>query len=107
MITETEFLNAINVINKYKKQITEQLEKIKTNLVEIDFSHLSLDENTNVRDCGLSKRALHILLCLDIEKLGELKEFKKSDLLKLRNSGKVSINEIEKCLFQAGIVIDA
>ena len=107
MITETEFLNAINVINKYKQQITEQLEKIKINLVEIDFSHLSLDENTNVRDCGLSKRALNILLCLDIKKIGELKEFKKSDLLKLRNSGKVSVDEIEKCLFQAGIVIDA
>ena len=105
MITEQEFLNAIEIINNYKKQVTEQFEKMKTTLDEKEFTHLILDDSTSIWDSGLSVKSINILKAVEIEKLGDLREYKKTDLFRFRGLGKKGFNEIEKCLLQAGIVL--
>lgn len=105
MITEKQFLEAIDIINQYKKQVTEQFEKMKIDLDEKEFTHLILDENTTLWDSGLSVKSINILKAVEVEKLGDLKGYKKTDLFRFRGLGKKGFNEIEKCLLQAGIVL--
>ena len=92
-------------VNQYKKQVTEQYEKMKIDLDKKEFTHLILDENTHIYNSGLSVKILNILVWAKVEKLGDLKTFKKKDLLRFRGLGKKCFNEIEKCLLQAGIVL--
>jgi DNA-directed RNA polymerase alpha subunit len=105
MITREEFLNAIETINSYKKQLTEPFEKMKADLDNKDFSYLILNENTSVFECNLSTIIPRILRDNDIKKLGDLKNFKKKDLLSFWSFGKKHLSELERCLFQAGIIL--
>lgn len=49
-------------------------------------------------DCELSVRALNCLNSADIKTLGDLLKYSKNDLLKFRNFGKRSLNELEEFL---------
>ena len=49
-------------------------------------------------DMGLSVRALNCLKSADVETLGELVVFNKTDLLKFRNFGKKSLTELDEML---------
>jgi DNA-directed RNA polymerase alpha subunit len=105
MITKEEFLKALDTVNNYKIQVTEQYEKMKLSLDEKDFSHLVLTPKTKVIDSGLSFSSMNVLKACDIYYLGEMEQFKRKDFLLFRNIGKKKLAEIEKCLFQAGIVL--
>ena len=54
-------------------------------------------------DLDLSVRALNCLKAADVETLGELVSFAKSDLLKFRNFGKKSITELEDLIESKGL----
>ena len=49
-------------------------------------------------DMGLSVRALNCLKSADVETLGELVVYNKTDLLKFRNFGKKSLTELDEML---------
>ncbi|MBN2638119.1 MAG: DNA-directed RNA polymerase subunit alpha [Bacteroidales bacterium] len=51
---------------------------------------------TKLVDMDLSVRALNCLKAADVETLGELVSYNKNDLLKFRNFGKKSLNELEQ-----------
>ena len=53
---------------------------------------------TKLVDMGLSVRALNCLKSAEVETLGELVAFNKTDLLKFRNFGKKSLSELEELL---------
>ena len=53
---------------------------------------------TKLVDMDLSVRALHCLKSADVETLGELVVFNKTDLLKFRNFGKKSLTELDELL---------
>ena len=53
---------------------------------------------TKLVDMDLSVRALNCLKAADVETLGELVVFNKSDLLKFRNFGKKSLTELDQLL---------
>lgn len=53
---------------------------------------------TKLVDMDLSVRALNCLKAADVETLGELVQFNKSDLLKFRNFGKKSLTELDDLL---------
>lgn len=105
MITEQEFLNAIEIVNNYKKQVKEQFEKAFAVLEKEKFSHLTLNKNTSIYDSGLSVRNMNILKACDISVLGDLMDFSKSELLQFRGLGKAGFLELEECLLHAGIVL--
>ena len=49
-------------------------------------------------DMDLSVRALNCLKAADVETLGDLVQFKKTDLLTFRNFGKKSLTELDDLL---------
>lgn len=51
----------------------------------------------------LSERTINCLKAADIETLGDLVQYKKKDLLKLRNFGKKSLYEVEKLVELNGL----
>ena len=53
---------------------------------------------TKLTDMNLSVRALNCLKAAEVDTLGELVQFNKSDLLKFRNFGKKSLTELDDLL---------
>ena len=58
---------------------------------------------TKLVDLDLSVRALNCLKAAEVETLGDLVKFNKSDLLKFRNFGKKSLTELEDLLSQMNL----
>lgn len=58
---------------------------------------------TKLVDMDLSVRALNCLKSADVETLGELVVFNKTDLLKFRNFGKKSLTELDELLANLGL----
>ncbi len=81
-------------------------EKITLDTTEVDGSEEFDEEILHMRqllksklvDMDLSVRALNCLKAADVETLGELVVFNKTDLLKFRNFGKKSLTELEDLL---------
>lgn len=71
--------------------------KPKTPVEELDENTLHMRQllNTKLVDLDLSVRALNCLKAADVETLGELVSYSKTDLLKFRNFGKKSLTELE------------
>ncbi len=67
---------------EFDEQVLHMRQLLKTKLVDMD----------------LSVRALNCLKAADVETLGELVVFNKSDLLKFRNFGKKSLTELDQLL---------
>ena len=57
--------------------------------------HIRQMLKTKLTDMDLSVRALNCLKAAEVETLGELVAYNKSDLLKFRNFGKKSLTELE------------
>ena len=53
---------------------------------------------TKLVDMNLSVRALNCLKAADVETLGDLVQYNKTDLLKFRNFGKKSLTELDELL---------
>ena len=60
--------------------------------------HMRQQLKTMLVDMTLSVRALNCLKAAEVETLGELVQLNKSDLLKFRNFGKKSLNELDDLL---------
>jgi DNA-directed RNA polymerase subunit alpha len=81
-------------------------EKITLDTTEVDGGEEFDEEILHMRqllksklvDMDLSVRALNCLKAADVETLGELVVFNKTDLLKFRNFGKKSLTELEDLL---------
>ena len=75
------------------------LDESKAVAEEDDFDeddlHMRQLLNTKLTDMELSVRALNCLKAAEVDTLGELVAFPKSDLLKFRNFGKKSLTELE------------
>lgn len=68
-----------------------------------DSLHMRQLLKTKLVDIELSVRALNCLKAADVETLGELVQFQKSDLLKFRNFGKKSLSEIDEVIEAKGL----
>ena len=62
--------------------------------------------NMKVQDTELSVRSLNCLMSADIETIGDLVTWSKRKLSRIRNFGKISINEVEKMLESKGLRLD-
>lgn len=72
--------------------------EVKSSVEEFDEDSLHMRQllKTRLIDMDLSVRALNCLKAADVETLGELVQFNKSDLLKFRNFGKKSLTELDE-----------
>ena len=86
-------------------------EKIALDITEPDENEVFDEEILHMRqllksklvDMDLSVRALNCLKSAEVETLGELVVFNKTDLLKFRNFGKKSLTELEELLGNLGL----
>jgi DNA-directed RNA polymerase subunit alpha len=58
---------------------------------------------TKLVDLDLSVRALNCLKAADVDTLGELVQYNRTDLLKFRNFGKKSLTELDDLLLGMGL----
>lgn len=107
MITEKEFSEAIDVIISYKKQVLKTSKKMFDVLNEIDFLELEVNEDSYIRHCGFSVRAINCLLRFDENLcfLKDINKYSKSELFNTYMIGEKTIQEIESKLLEAGIVL--
>ena len=63
-----------------------------------EILHMRQLLKTRLVDMNLSVRALNCLKAADVETLGDLVQYNKTDLLKFRNFGKKSITELDDLL---------
>ena len=77
----------------------------KSETEEFDESALQMRQilKKKLSDMDLSVRALNCLKAADIESLGDLVSYKKTDLLKFRNFGKKSLTELEDLIENNGL----
>lgn len=68
-----------------------------------DILHMRQLLKTKLVDMDLSVRALNCLKAADVETLGDLVQYDKNDLLKFRNFGKKSLNELEDLVEMKGL----
>ena len=73
--------------DKYDEEILHMRQLLKTKLVDMD----------------LSVRALNCLKAAEVDTLGDLVTFTKSDLMKFRNFGKKSLTELDELVETKGL----
>ena len=78
-----------------EKITLETLKKTPTEEFDETSLHMRQLLKTKLVDMDLSVRALNCLKAADVETLGDLVSYNKSDLLKFRNFGKKSLTELE------------
>jgi DNA-directed RNA polymerase subunit alpha len=79
-----------------EKITLETKEKTPTEELDENTLHMRQLLSTKLVDMDLSVRALNCLKAADVDTLGDLVSFNKSDLLKFRNFGKKSLTELEE-----------
>ena len=86
------------------EKITLEMDE-KSETEEFDESALQMRQilKKKLSDMDLSVRALNCLNAADIESLGDLVSYKKTDLLKFRNFGKKSLTELEDLIENNGL----
>ncbi len=79
--------------------------EVKSETEEFDETSLHMRQllKTKLVDMDLSVRALNCLKAADVETLGDLVSYAKSDLLKFRNFGKKSLTELEDLVDNKGL----
>jgi DNA-directed RNA polymerase subunit alpha len=78
-----------------EKITLESIKKTPTEEFDETSLHMRQLLKTKLVDMDLSVRALNCLKAADVETLGDLVSYNKSDLLKFRNFGKKSLTELE------------
>ena len=71
----------------------------------LDDEHLRMRQllNQRLQDMDLSVRALNCLRAAEVDTLGQLVKYHRSDLLKFRNFGKKSLTELDELLERNGL----
>lgn len=81
----------------------ETTEAEGTEEIDEEILHMRQLLKTKLVDMDLSVRALNCLKSAEVETLGELVAFNKTDLLKFRNFGKKSLTELDDLLANLGL----
>jgi DNA-directed RNA polymerase subunit alpha len=86
------------------ERITLEADEIaETETYDEESLHMRQLLKTNLIDMDLSVRALNCLKAAEVDTLGDLVSFNKSDLMKFRNFGKKSLTELEELVIAKGL----
>ena len=86
------------------ERITLETEAVKASIqYDEETLHTRQLLKSKLADMDLSVRALNCLKAAEVETLGELVSFSKSDLMKFRNFGKKSLTELEELVHSKGL----
>ena len=86
------------------ERITLEADEIaQTETYDEESLHMRQPLKTRLIDMDLSVRALNCLKAAEVDTLGDLVSFNKSDLMKFRNFGKKSLTELEELVLVKGL----
>ena len=86
------------------ERITLEADEIaQTETYDEESLHMRQLLKTRLIDMDLSVRALNCLKAAEVDTLGDLVSFNKSDLMKFRNFGKKSLTELEELVIVKGV----
>ena len=86
------------------ERITLETDEIaETETYDEESLHMRQLLKTKLIDMDLSVRALNCLKAAEVDTLGDLVSFNKSDLMKFRNFGKKSLTELEELVIAKGL----
>ncbi len=86
------------------ERITLETEAVKASIqYDEETLHTRQLLKSKLADMDLSVRALNCLKAAEVETLGELVSYSKSDLMKFRNFGKKSLTELEELVHSKGL----
>ena len=86
------------------ERITLEADEIaQTETYDEESLHMRQLLKTRLIDMDLSVRALNCLKAAEVDTLGDLVSFNKSDLMKFRNFGKKSLTELEELVIVKGL----
>ncbi len=86
-----------------KISIEESPEPAQEEVYDQKMLHMRQLLKTKLEDLGISVRALNCLKAADVNTLGELVQYNKNQLMKFRNFGKKSMDELEKLVEEKGL----
>ncbi len=86
-----------------EKITLDQQEEMANEEFDEEALHMRQKLKTKLVDLDLSVRALNCLKAAEVETLGDLVKYNKSDLLKFRNFGKKSLAELSELLEEQGL----
>ena len=78
-------------------------EKVAEEEFDEDILHMRQLLKSKLTDLDLSVRALNCLKAAEVETLGDLVQYQRSDLLKFRNFGKKSLTELDELVERKGL----
>jgi len=124
-ITKEQYFSAVNTVNAYNRQVTEEFEEMKKNLPEKPLKPLvPVTKDTIFRDVpcvGHETKMINVILLhwslrgwwrdiITVENrrditLEHISLIKKSDIVSLRNVGKKGVDWLEKTLYEAGLTL--
>jgi DNA-directed RNA polymerase subunit alpha len=78
-------------------------EKVADEEFDEDILHMRQLLKSRLVDLDLSVRALNCLKAAEVETLGDLVQYQRSDLLKFRNFGKKSLTELDELVDKKGL----
>ena len=81
----------------------EDEESAETESYDEEALHMRQLLKTKLHDMDLSVRALNCLKAAEVDTLGDLVTYSKSDLMKFRNFGKKSLTELEQLVSEKGL----
>ena len=86
-----------------EKITLESPEHESNQVFDEEVLHMRQLLKTKLTDMNLSVRALNCLKAADVETLGDLVQYNKTDLLKFRNFGKKSLSELDDLLLSLNL----
>ena len=95
MITKEQVLQAIELIENYKKQELNNINQLNKKIVE------KLN-NDHVSKLGLNGKSIFRLSTIDVNTIGELLNIHPLDLRRYRYVGNATISNINQCLEKNG-----
>jgi len=109
------FLEAIKILNQYFSHIASLLLKEPKVPQEVEALQAPVEVKVEedpllarpIRDLELSIRSENCLLRAGIRTIGDLIQYSRDDLLKIRNLGKISLKEIEEKLQAFGLSLSS
>lgn len=96
MITRDEYLKALDIVEKYHKQIKDETNRCKL-LINGDFARILIS------DCGLTKKTKNALSSSGIDSIYQLVQWSSISLEVLAGFDKSAISEIESFLSDNGL----
>ena len=83
--------------------IIEDHVKPENDVLDEEYLRMRQLLNQHLQDMDLSVRALNCLRAAEVDTLGQLVKYHRSDLLKFRNFGKKSLTELDELLERNGL----